>query len=237
MKSPTELVVVLPIYNEEANLETVVREWVQEFNRLGIGFEFLAVNDGSTDGSGTALQKLAECYPGVVTPVAKKNGGHGRACRTGYTLAVERGPQWVFQIDSDGQCDPQFFPLFWSIRDQADCLFGTRKTRDDGFLRVLISGACRLATLLVSGMYLQDANVPYRLMRAHVLREALTHIPEDFNMQNVALTLTLKRNASLRWKHIPIHFRERQGGSKSIHFKNILAMGWELVCNLHQIRR
>ncbi len=42
-----ELAVVMPIYNEEANIEAVVTEWVQELNRLGISFVVLAINDGS----------------------------------------------------------------------------------------------------------------------------------------------------------------------------------------------
>ena len=73
----------MPIYNEEANIEAVVTEWVQELNRLGISLAFPAVNDGSKDGTGAVLQRLAERYPGSVMPVEKRNAGHGRACRTG----------------------------------------------------------------------------------------------------------------------------------------------------------
>jgi glycosyltransferase involved in cell wall biosynthesis len=232
-----ELAVVMPIYNEEANIEAVVTEWVEELNRLGISFALLAINDGSKDGTGFALQRLAERYPGSVTPVEKRNGGHGQACRTGYSLAVEGGSDWTLQIDSDGQCDPRFFSSFWSCRDEVDAVFGVRKTRDDGLSRVLVSAGCRIATSLLCGIDLKDANVPYRLIRTSVLKEALIRIPNDFDMQNVALTLTLKRDSSLRWKYVPIHFRERQGGTNSIHFKRIVRMGWELLINLHKIGR
>lgn len=230
-----DLAVVMPIYNEEANIETVVTEWVEELDRQGISFTLLAVNDGSRDGTGAALQRLAERYPGRVTPVEKRNAGHGQACRTGYFLAVERGTDWTLQIDSDGQCDPRFFPSFWSGRDEADAVFGVRKTRDDGLSRELISTACRIATSLLCGIDLKDANVPYRLVRTSALKEALPRIPDDFYMQNVALTLTLKRNASLRWKYVPIHFRDRQGGTNSINLKRIVGMGWKLLFNLPKI--
>jgi glycosyltransferase involved in cell wall biosynthesis len=232
-----ELAVVMPIYNEEANIEAVVAEWVEEFNRLGISFALLAINDGSKDGTGIALQRLAERYPGSVTPVEKRNGGHGQACRMGYSLAMEGGSDWTLQIDSDGQCDPRFFSSFWSCRDEADAVFGVRKTRDDGLARALVSAGCRISTSLLCGIDLKDANVPYRLIRTSVLKEALTRIPNDFDMQNVALTLTLKRDSSLRWKYVPIHFRDRQGGTNSINFKRIACMGWELLINLHKIGR
>jgi glycosyltransferase involved in cell wall biosynthesis len=232
-----ELAVVMPVYNEAANIETVVTEWLREFNRLGIAFQLLAVNDGSRDGTGEALQSLAARCPDVVVPIDKTNAGHGLACRTGYSLAVDRNFAWTFQIDSDGQCDPQFFSEFWNARNDADCIFGVRTTRDDGFARVLISTACRVLTSLASGMDLKDLNVPYRLMRTSALQAALLKIPGDFDMQNAALTLTLKRNSALRWKYVPIHFRNRQGGTNSINLRRILAMGWNLLINLHKIQR
>ncbi len=237
MNSLIELAIVMPVYNEEANIETVVAEWVSELDRLGVAFSLMVINDGSKDGTSDALRKLAVSTNGRVVPVDKANAGHGRACRTGYDLATGSPAAWTFQIDSDGQCDPRFFSEFWSARDQADCLFGVRTTRDDGFARVLISAVCRVLTSVVCGVDLKDSNVPYRLIRTPVLREALTRIPVDFDMQNVALTVTLKRDKALRWKYIPIHFRDRQGGTNSINYSRIIAMGWELLCNLHRIKR
>ena len=231
----TELAVVMPVYNEEANIATVITEWVTEFERLGISFELLPVNDGSRDGTAAALRALAEKFPGRVTPVDKVNAGHGQACRTGYQLAVERGVPWTFQLDSDGQCDPRYFAEFWKAREEADAIFGLRTSRDDGFSRVLISGICRAATSVLCGVDLKDANVPYRLMRTSPLAEALTRVPDDFDMQNMAQTIALRRRTAVRWKHVPIHFRDRQGGTNSINLKRITAMGWTLLTSLHRI--
>ncbi len=237
MTNPIELAVVMPVYNEEATIEGVVTEWVLELQRLGISFALLAINDGSKDDTGVLLKKLAGRYPGFVTPVEKRNAGYGQALRTGYSLAVDSGAPWVLQIDSDGQCDPRFFSSFWSSRAQADAIFGERKTRDDGQSRVLISAACSLATSLVCGINLRDANVPYRLIRTPVLKEALARIPDEFDMQNVALTLALKRDPSLRWKYVPINFRRRQGGASHFNSKRMALMGWNLLLTLHTVRR
>jgi glycosyltransferase involved in cell wall biosynthesis len=233
--SKPDLAVVMPVYNEEANIEAVVNEWVETLQRLGISFEVLAVNDGSRDGTGAALQRLAERYPACVIPVEKQNAGHGRACRAGYLLAVERGAEWALQIDSDGQCDPQYFAAFWQARTGADAVFGVRTSRDDGTMRVLISAICHAATSLLCGMDLKDVNVPYRLIRTTVLQEALARVPADFDMQNTALTLALRRRPAVRWEYVPIHFRDRQGGTNSINLRRIAAMGWELLTNLPRI--
>jgi dolichol-phosphate mannosyltransferase len=237
MTKKSELAVVMPIYNEEANIEAVVTEWMQELNRLGISFVLLAINDGSKDGTCGALQRLAERSPDVVQPVDKKNAGHGQACRTGYELAVQSGAPWTLQVDSDGQCDPRFFSSFWAARAEADSIFGVRTSRDDGMGRVLISTICRLVMSVLCGIDLRDANVPYRLIPTSVLEKMLPRIPEDFDMQNLALTVTLKRDPNLRWKYVPIHFRDRQGGTNSINFSRIVSMGWDMIRNLHRIRR
>jgi glycosyltransferase involved in cell wall biosynthesis len=229
-----ELAVVMPIYNEEANIEKVIGEWTAEFSRLGIAFVIFAVNDGSHDGTGAVLERLAARNP-AISAITKANAGHGRACRTGYENAVQAGAAWMLQIDSDGQCDPGFFGEFWRASDEADCVFGLRTSRDDGMLRSLVSAGCRVVTSALCGMDLKDANVPYRLIRTSALAAALARIPEDFDMQNVALTVALKRDRSLRWRHVPIHFRDRQAGTNSIHLGRILAMGWELARNFHRI--
>jgi dolichol-phosphate mannosyltransferase len=230
-----ELAVVMPIYNEEANIAAVVAEWIEELRRLDIAFELLAINDGSRDGTGDALQDLAERYPDCVTLISKQNGGHGLACRTGYMLAVARAAPWTLQIDSDGQCDPRFFGAFWKARREADAIFGVRTTRDDGLSRVWISAICRGVASGLCGIDLKDANVPYRLIRTSALKKALARVPEDFDMQNLALTVALRRNPAVTWKYMPIHFRARQGGRNSIQFRSIVRMGWELIRNLHRI--
>src|SRR5690349_3583364 len=103
-----ELAVVMPIYNEEVNVRGVIREWFGCFQVLGIDFVFFAVNDGSTDGTADALTALAEELGPRFRVISKPNSGHGRTCREGYELALAEGTPWIFQVDSDGQCDPAF---------------------------------------------------------------------------------------------------------------------------------
>ena len=96
--------------------------------------------------------------------VNKSNSGHGLACREGYELALSEGSPWIFQIDSDGQCDPVFFEITYRDRAAYDCIFGYRRTRDDGFCRVVVSLCCRLLLWLVN-RYLFAG--PERSLSAH----------------------------------------------------------------------
>ena len=231
------LAVVMPIYNEEANIASVVSEWLPALEKTGVPFEMLTIDDGSKDRTLDILNQLAGQHPGKIRVVSKPNSGHGRSCRHGYNLALQSPAEWVLQIDSDGQCDPGFFEEFWSRTPEADCVFGYRKTRGDGLARKLISRTCGFLSMLASGTNVRDANVPYRLIRKTALAQALAKVPADFDVQNIALTVALKRHSGLRWQYVPIHFRDRQGGINSINIPKIAKMGWTMLKELRRVQK
>jgi glycosyltransferase involved in cell wall biosynthesis len=233
--STPELAVVMPIYNEAANIASVLGEWFALLDKIAPRFVLFALNDGSKDQTAAILASLGDQLGPRLRVVNKANSGHGPTCRQGYELALAEGAEWIFQIDSDGQCDPAFFQAFYQDRAGYDCVFGYRRRRDDGFGRMLISRGCRTLLWLMTGTYLKDPNVPYRLIRAIALRRALRNIPADFDLQNIALSFALKREPALRWKHVPIHFRARQGGENSINYRKIAGMGLELLRDLRRI--
>lgn len=236
LKAP--LVVVIPIYNEAANIEAVVAEWSPVFAALGVTFQFLLINDGSKDGTLDVLRRMEEGDPEHVVVIDKPNSGHGRTCRLGYSAAVEApAVEWVFQIDSDGQCDPAYFAEFWKNREDADCIFGQRIKRDDGWLRALTSKICKLGSTVLGGRDMVDPNVPYRLMRKQTLAAALQKIPASFDIHNVALTFILKQTPDVRWHYVPIRFRDRQGGNNSINLLNVAHLGTSMLFDLAKLRR
>lgn len=229
------LVVVMPIYNEEANIAEVVSGWSECLSSLGINFQILALDDGSQDGTHETLLRLEAEDPEVLCVVRKPNSGHGVTCRIGYDIAICSNPAWILQIDSDGQCDPKHFPEFWNRREQFDCIFGTRKTREDGLARVITSAICRVASSLLCGQDLKDPNVPYRLIRRAVLRRALQYIPPSFNVHNVALTYVLKKLPGVKWDYVEIHFPDRQGGENSINVLKVMTLGAEMLLELMRL--
>lgn len=230
-----ELYIVMPVYNEESSIPAVVAEWMAKLRSLGPSFRLLALDDDSRDGTNAILQELAAQNPGELEVITKPNSGHGRTCRYGYELAITANAEWIFQIDSDGQCDPQYFAEFWHRRENFDCLFGARTQRDDGWVRAAISCCCRAAVRFATGTPIADPNVPYRLMRRSVLERALQKIPPDFELQNIALSLALKRESQVRFAFLPIHFRARRAGTASLNLYRILQLGWEMLRDLKRI--
>jgi glycosyltransferase involved in cell wall biosynthesis len=227
-----ELIVVIPVFNEEQCVESVLRDWTAALDRSGIDYGVLVLNDGSTDSTLDVIQKhLAGHGAGRVEVISHANRGHGQTCLAGYRIACQRGIPWVFQIDSDGQCDPAYFPTVWAKRADYDVVYGHRATRRDGWKRVLASTLVRLVVRVSSGTDCTDANVPYRLMRTEKLSPLVESIPSSFDLANIALAVQIKR-AGWRECAIPIVFRARTGGEPSVPLLRFARKAIELTTEL-----
>lgn len=236
--SHLSLVVVIPVYNEQEVISQVFNEWNEALSKISNGsrYLFIFVNDGSKDKTQEVLEGLKSSHPASIEIIHKMNSGHGRSCRVGYDAAVSKKPDWVLQIDSDGQCDPKYFQNFWERRNSVDCVFGIRTSRGDGFARQVVMFFCRTLTSMMTGLRLRDPNVPYRLIKADCLEKALQKVPAGFDIQNVALTISLQRMKDLKWAYVPIFFRPRCGGTNSVNVKRIVKMGLKMLKDLHRAK-
>ena len=214
--SVPDLVVVMPVYNEQASVRKVVSEWFQEIENWTENFVFVAIDDGSKDGTLSILQRLAEKLGPRLVIRSRENRGHGQTCLEGYRMAREMGAEYAFQIDSDGQCDPQYFFRFWRDREKYDVIYGVRTSRDDGFQRLLVSMVLRAFILVAFGVFCRDANVPYRLLRTARIIATVDSIPPSVFLANAALAVLLAKDRDCRHGYVPIRFRERYGGEPSV---------------------
>ena len=86
------------------------------------------------------------------------------------------------------------------------------------------------------GVWVKDANTPFRLMKAERLAAVMKYIPEDFFLANVAVSaIAVKKKESVAW--YPITFRPRQGGVNSINMKRIIKIGWKALGDFRMINR
>ena len=215
------LYIIIPAYNEEANIETVVKEWYEVIKERSEESRLVVIDDGSKDSTYAIMQKLAETMPKFV-PLTKPNGGHGATV--------------LFQTDSDGQTRPEEFPQFWEKREQYHMVIGHRKGRQDGLSRVFVTKTLKLVCLLCFHVRVKDANTPFRIMQAEYLEKNLKVIPENYNLPNVVLSvLYAKKKEPVLY--IPITFRPRQGGVNSINMKKIFKIGKQAWKDFREINR
>ena len=226
----------MPVYNEQSNIGTVIDQWCAQLDACSVRYSIMVLDDGSTDGTASVLQSLQEKWGPKMELVRQKNSGHGPAILKGYRLAIERQIPWIFQIDSDGQCDPHYFPQFWAAREDRDFVAGCRIRREDGFGRVVISTVLRGVIFLVSGANCRDANVPFRLMRTAAIAPLVEKIPPTCFFTNVGLSVLALR-AGLRLTLIPIVFRVRLGGQTTVPYRKMGKHAVNLYRNLKELLR
>jgi glycosyltransferase involved in cell wall biosynthesis len=127
-----ELSIVIPVYNEEDNVEPLIREIKGVLAPLGRTCEIVAVDDGSKDGTFTALRRLHCTEPRLKVVRLKRNFGQTAALAAG--LAYAQG-EIIVLMDGDGQNDPADIPaLLKKLQEGNDLVAGWRFNRQDPFL-------------------------------------------------------------------------------------------------------
>lgn len=163
-----ELSVVLPAYNEEANIERVARECAAYLDGLGLDYELLVVNDGSRDRTGEILDRLRNDLPRLRPLHHPQNRGYGAALRTGFDNATRR---FVFYMDGDGQFDIRNLDAVLPLAtDESHIVTGYRIERRDPFIRrlnAMLFGGFLVRLLL--GVRVRDLNCAFKLIPRKVL--------------------------------------------------------------------
>jgi glycosyltransferase involved in cell wall biosynthesis len=217
------LYIVIPAYNEEETIEDVAVSWHDIVVNVGKESRIVIVNDGSKDKTYSKLLELQKTMPQLEI-VSKTNGGHGDAVLYGYNYAITRNADYIFQTDSDGQTLPSEFWSFWDKRAEYDMQIGSRKGRQDGLTRIIVSKVLKLVLFFQFGVWIKDANTPYRLMSRSSLSENVEYITKGHNLSNVLLTVIYyKRKMKVKFRVIT--FRPRQGGVNSINLRKIISIG------------
>lgn len=196
------LYIVMPAYNEEANIENTVKEWYSVIETIGNGSKLVIVDDGSKDSTYEKMRNLQKSYPDFIA-LTKPNSGHGATCLYAYQYAIEQNVDYIFQTDSDGQTNPAEFYAFWDKRNDYDFVIGSRIDRKDGCSRVFVTKVLKLVVKFIFGVWVEDANTPFRLMKINALKPILVSVPNDFFLSNVAISaLAVLEKVKIKW--IPI---------------------------------
>jgi len=172
---PTKLSVVIPVYNEEATFQELVRRVVVAPLLPGIVREIVCVNDCSTDGTAAKLDELPKLFPGEDFKIVHKpvNQGKGAALRDGFKLAT--GDLVIVQ-DADLEYDPDdYIKLILPIVEgKADVVFGSRFVsgaphRVLYFWHMLANRFLTFLSNAFTNLNLTDMEVCYKVFRKQVL--------------------------------------------------------------------
>jgi dolichol-phosphate mannosyltransferase len=208
--------VIIPTYNELANLESIVGRV-----RAAVpAADILVVDDSSPDGTGDLADKLAAADDHLRVLHRPGKSGLGSAYLAGFGWALERGYGTLVEMDADGSHDPADLPRLLSALDGAGLVIGSRwvpggVTRNWPRSRLVLSRGANLYVRLMLGIGVRDATGGYRAYRADTLRAIAL---DEIQSQGYCFQVDLTRRtaaAGLVIREVPITFTERvQGASK-----------------------
>lgn len=117
------LYIVMPAYNEEENIKTVVEAWYPILIDKNENSRLVIADSGSIDATHNILTRLKEKYPKLEI-LENTQKQHGPKIIALYDYAIKQGIDYVFQTDSDGQTNPAEFASFWEVRNKYDVVLG-----------------------------------------------------------------------------------------------------------------
>jgi glycosyltransferase involved in cell wall biosynthesis len=163
-----DISIVVPVFNEAESLINVCQGVRRELTRIGITWELIFINDGSTDCSDAILEQLAEEDQRVRVIHFKRNLGQTAAMMAGFDHA--RG-EVIIPMDGDGQNDPADIPKMLEVLDRGyDVVSGWRKDRQDHYIqRNVPSILANKLISLVSGVPLHDFGCSLKAYKRHVV--------------------------------------------------------------------
>jgi len=163
-----DLSIVVPLYNEAANLPLLVEQLLAALRPLGRHFELVLVDDGSRDGSPAVLEDLSRRVPELVAVLLRRNYGQTAAMAAGFDAS--RGAV-IVTLDGDLQNDPADIPLLLAqLSEGYDLVSGWRHKRQDAAVSRLLPS--RLANRLiarVTGVKLHDYGCSLKAYRREVV--------------------------------------------------------------------
>lgn len=202
-----DLAIVLPVHNERDNLEPLAAELAAAVGERTV--EFIAVDDGSTDGSSETLQRLAAADHRWRVLRLTRRGGQSAALAAGWTAA--RAPT-IVTLDADGQNDPADVPrLVAALESERDlgAAVGVRVGRRDGPWRRLQSVVANRVRDAITGHHVADTGCGLKAMR----RDLLLRLPRFDGMHRFLPTLLAREGARVREVTVT-HRPRRHGRSK-----------------------
>jgi dolichol-phosphate mannosyltransferase len=210
------LSVVLPAFNEEANVGPMIEAALATLPALAERYEVIVVDDSSSDATAAGAEDwVRRHHPAVRLLAHDRNRGYGAAIRTGLRHARH---DLVFYTDADRQFDIAELRSFLPLARDHELVIGFRRNRHDPLLRSVFSGVFNAIVRVLFAVKARDVNCAFKLMRRNELEE-LRLQSDDFFIDTEILAAA--RRSNFRIAQLPVTHYPRQAGESTIQAGNV----------------
>jgi dolichol-phosphate mannosyltransferase len=224
--------VIIPTYNEIENIEKIISKVMH----LEPQFEILIVDDGSPDGTAEVVKSMQEKLNGHLHLLERKGKlGLGTAYIAGFNWALEKGFEYIFEMDADFSHNPDdLVHLYNACLSGADMAIGSRYVSGVNVVnwpmgRVLISYFASVYVRLITRMKIKDSTAGFKCYRRKVLE---TINLDKIRFKGYAFQIEMKFTA---WKHgfelkeVPIIFTDRKDGQSKMSGRIVQEAVWGVI--------
>jgi dolichol-phosphate mannosyltransferase len=219
--------VVLPTYNERVNLPLIVPQILEQDPRL----EVLIVDDNSPDGTGQLADELVAADPRVHVMHRAEKAGLGKAYLAGFRWALDRGYDYVLEMDADFSHDPKFLGQLLAAARDADLVIGSRYRAGVNVInwpisRLLLSLGANQYARWITGLPLTDSTAGFKCFRREVL-EAIDFEKVRSNGYSFQIEMSFRAwKKGFRLVEIPIVFTDRMEGQSKMNKRIVREAIW-----------
>lgn len=203
----TSLSVFFPCYNEEKNLRTLIKEYLAVLPQIAKRYEIIIVNDGSSDKTAQAAQKLSQEFSHIRVVEHESNQGYGAAVRTGIASSTM---DWVFFSDGDNQFFAEDLHALAPHAQPNTAVIGYRAHRAEGFRRRLNAYLYKVFIDILFRLHVRDIDCAFKLLPGETIRSLTLQSNGAFLSSEMLIRLKKKR---IRFVQIPVRHRERKHGT------------------------
>lgn len=209
-----KILIIIPAYNEEENIEKTVRNILKLKNNM---IDYIVINDGSRDKTVDILKKNKFSY--ISLPI---NLGIGGAVQTGYKYALENNYDIAIQFDGDGQHNAEYIEEMSKhiLEDEQDFVIGSRFLKNDGEFKSTIlrrTGKNFLMHLIkfCTGQKITDPTSGFRACNKEIIKIFANDYPTDYPEPDTIVKLI--KSKKFKITEIPVAMNSRSGGESSIN--------------------
>lgn len=219
--------VCVPTYNERQNLPVIAPAILAQDPRL----EILVIDDGSPDGTGEFADEMAAMEPRLHVLHRSVKEGLGRAYLAGFRWALERGYDYIFEMDADFSHDPKFLPAFIEAIQDADVVVGSRYKQGVNVInwpmsRLLLSLGANQYAKVITGLPVEDSTGGFKCFRRKVLESLeLDRVKSNGYAFQIEMTFRAWKKG-FRIAEIPIVFTDRVEGQSKMSRKIVREAIW-----------
>lgn len=220
-KKVSQLSIFFPFWNEEQNVEKVVKDAIPVAEKVAKRWEIIMVNDGSSDRTLEICQRLAKENPHLRAVSHQPNRGYGAALREGFENAKYN--PIVFN-DGDGQFDFSQVSRFLEKIDEADMVIGYRKKRRDHPFRHLLMNLLKIWDLIFFGFYFRDIDCGFKMLKRQALKKIMPLKSEGAMITTEILAKAKKQKlkiAEVEVSHYARKYGNQSGGNPRVIIRAI----------------